>query len=599
MGILSFGAMISYLMIVQDSLSVLVTSLLQTITTINDPTTTYDQDDFDDDVWWWTRLLFLLTCATIILPLSCLRDMADLDKSSRFAVGLDLALVLLVIGNAIGLAVMNHDSIPNTNVGLDMVSSTEPVIPNDGVPEEDAWEFVHWSTLFVGLGVLSFAFECQEASFLVAGSLDNPSIDRWSWVTRHGLAFCALCMGSMGIAGYTTYQLDTQGNILNNLTALSITPMLAPLAHAMLGVTMICVYPLNLFVARHVLIVLLLEGPQAHEGNDDSSLLARKDRRIIITCGLFLATLLPACWFRDIGFVLAIAGTVGGSCLAYIGPGMLYLGVHGGRFLELIHANPWLSPVPVTNTESKVRRGGRRRGRTSSSFDDEEEIDIDSQENVKTKKSSKQLTVAVETTPLVSNQEEADDFVQKRKDGKLQDHLNESALPLWFRWSRCTVWYVTGMPIWYAVAKRGRSGLTKHVHQLVMKSPYPIRIGNVEFTLTSILDDGRVDAHAGEGAAVLRGQQAFQQSHSEGFEEETNGQPRLNPSSSNSSLPFLGKEALLQKRLSERLQEVAPDLEPDPQEEPPAAGDFVVAIFYVCFGVLALCVGLFSLYSTA
>ena len=47
-------------------------------------------------------------------------------------------------------------------------------------------------------------------------------------------------------------------------------------------------------------------------------------------------TLLPSLVVSDIGPVLSLTGAVGGSCISYIGPGCVYLGVNGEDFLNNI-----------------------------------------------------------------------------------------------------------------------------------------------------------------------------------------------------------------------------------------------------------------------
>ena len=37
---------------------------------------------------------------------------------------------------------------------------------------------IHYDTIFVGLGVLSFAFVCQHSAFIIAGSLEKPKHQR-------------------------------------------------------------------------------------------------------------------------------------------------------------------------------------------------------------------------------------------------------------------------------------------------------------------------------------------------------------------------------------------------------------------------------------
>jgi hypothetical protein len=56
-------------------------------------------------------------------------------------------------------------------------------------------------------------------------------------------------------------------------------------------------------------------------------------RRERWTLYIFLATLLPAMFFDDIGPVLSITGSLGASCLSYMAPGLVYLGLNGEAFL--------------------------------------------------------------------------------------------------------------------------------------------------------------------------------------------------------------------------------------------------------------------------
>lgn len=51
---------------------------------------------------------------------------------------------------------------------------------------------------------------------------------------------------------------------------------------------------------------------------------------------MYLMTLVPAIIFSDIGPVLSLTGAVGGSCISYIGPGLVFLGVNGEEFLNKV-----------------------------------------------------------------------------------------------------------------------------------------------------------------------------------------------------------------------------------------------------------------------
>ena len=307
MFIMAYGAMLSYLMIVKDTFS----SILGI------------GHESEEDILM-RRAVLIAISSLVILPLSCQRDMADLAKTSKINVIFDLIMVLLVVYLAF---TTHHDDNDNdddddndttTNFGDDIdVAGYVDNFDSNNNSNNNLWK-VRWDTIFVGLGVLSFAFVCQHSSFIIAGSLDRPTKQRWSYVTKIGVGFAAslaLLMGISGYLGFANNGTTVQGNILNSLPSDS---RLAKIAKGLLGTTMLFVYPMESFVARHVCVVLLFQGRKAHEG-DDASVLNRRDRRITLTVVLYLFAVIPAALFEDLGNVLAVSGAVGGSCLSYIG----------------------------------------------------------------------------------------------------------------------------------------------------------------------------------------------------------------------------------------------------------------------------------------
>lgn len=129
-------------------------------------------------------------------------------------------------------------------------------------------------------------------------------------------------------------------------------------------------YPMESFVARHVLIMLVHNGDMDARGGftlenqkrveedelgdepagDEETVATAAttgsiiegggvlcmNRRQTWTVMVYLITLLPALIVSDIGPVLSLTGAVGGSCISYIGPGLLYLGVNGEDFLDMV-----------------------------------------------------------------------------------------------------------------------------------------------------------------------------------------------------------------------------------------------------------------------
>jgi sodium-coupled neutral amino acid transporter 11 len=141
--------------------------------------------------------------------------MADLAKTSRINVTFDFIMVLLVLYCA---------PIRESWATFDWTKS-----------------IVHRETIFVGLGVLSFAFVCQHSAFIIAGSLENPTKSRWAKCTRAALMFACTLALCCGVGGFVGFQEDTKGNILNSLDQDSLP---ANIARGLLGTTMLFVYPM-------------------------------------------------------------------------------------------------------------------------------------------------------------------------------------------------------------------------------------------------------------------------------------------------------------------------------------------------------------------
>jgi len=140
------------------------------------------------------------------------------------------------------------------------------------------------------------------------------------------------------VCGYLGFLDDTQGNILNNFGGddgliESMSDMAIAIARFMLALTMFATFPMESFVARHAIITLFYGGQWDDDENDENVTVI--DRSSRVTISLFVAALIPAMLLHDLGVVLALAGTIGGSYLSYIAPGLIYLAVNGERFLAL------------------------------------------------------------------------------------------------------------------------------------------------------------------------------------------------------------------------------------------------------------------------
>lgn len=473
--IVAYGAMVSYLMMIRDTFSIVFG--MNDTTNNGNGTNTYSS----------SILLVTVSCC-VLLPISCQRDMADLARTSRISVVIDVFLVLIIAGSGL------QKLYDRNNIDTAINAAKEQIYERieHELYESFTTDIIHLDSIFIGLGVLSFAYVCQHAAFVIAGSLNQPTYSRWSIVTKSALSFCALLSLVCGIFGFLGYRDDTAGNVLNNLNHTSIT---ATIARIMLGTTMLFVYPLECFVARHVLIVLFFKGTMAHDGNNDSTILNRADRRYALTIIIYICTLLPALALSNMGTVFALTGAIGGSCLSYIGPGILFLGIHGERFLHLIETSSWWRTKNVTNSFNS---------------------------DVNCKDSVSSVTTTTEQTPLVKilqqqqQQRNRIDNQQKHPYKDTATGAQSTSIPF----SRCSFryllqccerrilctmkvlsWYILGMPLWCAIARTGTKNVAAHMCILALKSPHPIRIGDVEY---GIIGSGTTNTNSKTALATVR-----------------------------------------------------------------------------------------------
>lgn len=426
MFLMSFGPMLSYMILVKDTLG--------TVLAVDDNTA------------------LVASSVLIMLPLCLQRDVADLAKTSRVSVLFDIGLVFIIA---------KFSPIAET---VEAAGGFAPVISNS---------IFRPRTTFIGLGILSFAFSCQHSSLIIAGSLENPTRERWTRVSRAALGFCATLGIIMGTCGYLGFTEHVDGNILNNFGIpseddTSDTARAANVARALLCCTMFCVFPLEHFVARHVIMTNLFSGRQAREG-DDHAVLDRWDRRAAITIVLFSSCLLSAVQYDDVGLVLAWTGTVAATTLSYIVPGMLYLGVNGQDYLDFVE-DRW-------------------------------------------------------------------GFTSLREDGGIS-------------WFQRLLWYSSLMPIWCGIASMGRSGVEEHEAKKAMMSPTEFRLGKI--------------IHKRKMYDAI---------------------PTTSASNNESQLDSMLNDAI----------GIEQGPEEDPMDDEKSATDFMVAIFFILFGMLAFAAGVFSI----
>lgn len=491
--IMAYGGCLSYLTIIKDTLPVLL-------------------GVSSEDVGMARAILVVSTMA-IILPISMQRDMADLAKTSKVSVIFQCAMVAVV-------------------VVFSPVS--ESIEANGGLVQIAAESVVNWNKIFIGLGVLSFAFVCQHGAFIVAGSLEKPTKERWAMATSRALSLCVILEAACGIAGYLAFLEETQGDILNNFLSLggNITKA-ANIARGLLCTTMFFVYPMDSFICRHVFVVLFFRGRRAHEG-DDASVLNRRDRRIAMTLIIYFSSLIPALFVESVGSVLAITGTIAGSCLSYIGPGMIYLAVYGDEFLTKVQ-EVWGEEMVKGGNNSAVT------GQTTTYRDVE---------------SSRLLT----TTTTLQQPSNATTTAESSNSSPEQQSIFKSIS-----------WYLLLMPIWCEVAKMGKTKLQEFKEKEALKSPHINRLGKCAPPSIPMMNMPRVNSSDAPRFPT----------------------PKYGATAGGNKA--IGAALLAQQRAGAAGRRPTLDSMPTDVDEPPTWYDFCIAIFFVGFGMIALCAGLFSI----
>lgn len=403
MFIMAYGAMVAYLLIIKDTVPTVLgyehgENLLE------------------------RNLILVATSALIMVPLSCQRDMASLSCTSAISVTADMILVVFIAAFS-----PIQESVENAG-------GFGQVLRNDGIN----------NTLFVGLGILSTAMACQHSAFIVANSLENKTRQRWSWVTKQSIGLSAVLCAILGICGYLGFLGETQGDVLNNFPLGTVQ---ADGARILLAFTMFFTYPMESFVARHVLIMLIHNGDMdarggctlenesrveedelgdgegdGGDGGDGSIIegggLLCLNRRQTWTMLVYLSTLLPALIFSDIGPVLSLTGAIGGGCIAYIGPGMVYLGVNGEDFLNSVlgKIDSWRS--------SKGHSSSRSNGGVT-----EEDLPVDGDASLEIDANNASINA--------------------------YESIRSGPKPLWF--------YLGLFPVWCAVANKGAMHMRKKI----------------------------------------------------------------------------------------------------------------------------------------
>ncbi|XP_072300117.1 putative sodium-coupled neutral amino acid transporter 11 [Eucyclogobius newberryi] len=227
------------------------------------------------------------------LPLSLYRNIERLGKVSFLSMVLTLTVLVIVI-------------IRSATLG--------PEIP----ATDDAWTFAKINAI-QAVGVMSFAFICHHNSFLIYGSLQEPTVCRWTRVTHVSVGSALVISAAFAVAGYATFTGYTQGDIFENYCR---DDNLATFGRFCFAFSIITTFPLECFVTREVLSRVMCNRE-----------LSRVEH-VAITFLIVASCTAISIAFDCLGVVLELNGALSAIPLIFILPCACYLKLSPGRWFH-------------------------------------------------------------------------------------------------------------------------------------------------------------------------------------------------------------------------------------------------------------------------
>uniref|UniRef100_A0A3P9LKL6 Putative sodium-coupled neutral amino acid transporter 11 n=1 Tax=Oryzias latipes TaxID=8090 RepID=A0A3P9LKL6_ORYLA len=239
------------------------------------------------------HFVILLSTFLFTLPLSLYRNIEKLGKVSFLSMVLTLTILIIVMIRAATLG---------------------PQI----LPTENAWTFAKWNAI-QAVGVMSFAFICHHNSFLIYGSLKEPTLANWSRVTHISVTSALIISAAFAVAGYTTFTGRTQGDIFENYCR---DDNLATFGRFCFGLSIITTFPLECFVTREVISNLVCSRNLSNAEHVAVTML------IVAVCtSLSLA-------YDCLGVVLELNGALSATPLIFIIPSGCFLKLSSDRWFQ-------------------------------------------------------------------------------------------------------------------------------------------------------------------------------------------------------------------------------------------------------------------------
>ncbi|KAJ1338205.1 solute carrier family 38 (sodium-coupled neutral amino acid transporter) member 11 [Microdochium nivale] len=271
----AFGGMVAFCVIVGDSIPQVFRAIWPGL--------------HDMPVFWLLgnrQFVIALFVLGVSYPLTLYRDITKLAKASTMALISMTVIVFTVVVQSAFAPAESRGSF-----------STPLLTINTGFMQ--------------AVGVISFAFVCHHNSLLIYGSLETPTIDRFSRVTHYSMGVSTLACLTMALVGFLTFGDKTKGNVLNNFPA---DNTMVTIARLCFGFNMLTTLPLEAFVCREVMLNYFFPGEPFS-----------MKLHLMLSTSLVVSALAISLLTCDVGAVFDLVGATSACALAYILPPLCYI----------------------------------------------------------------------------------------------------------------------------------------------------------------------------------------------------------------------------------------------------------------------------------
>ncbi|KAG5862773.1 hypothetical protein JTB14_033210 [Gonioctena quinquepunctata] len=185
----------------------------------------------------------------------------------------------------------------------------------------DSWRFIN-KDIIPAIGIMAFAFMCHHNTFLIYGSIVEPTQKKWEIVTHASILTSLIVAVLFGVAGYTTFKAYSQGDLLENYCW---DDDLMNVSRLLFSVQILLTYPIECFVTREVIEISII-------GRDPNVPISQK-MHYALTLGIVITTYVISITTYCLGVVLELNGVLAAVPLAYVLPALCYLRLEEGFVL--------------------------------------------------------------------------------------------------------------------------------------------------------------------------------------------------------------------------------------------------------------------------